>query len=125
VNGNGTGNATLSVAANHGNSRNGTVTIAGSTVTVQQQAGAQCTYAIAPDSRGGSANGGNHTIAVTAGAGCAWTAVSNVPWITITSGASGNGNGTVAYTFAPNPTNAARSGTITIGGQIYTQNQSK
>jgi len=125
-NGNGNGTVMLSVAANRGNGRNGTVTIAGTTVTVQQQAGAApCTYAIDPDSRGGSGNGGSHTIAVTAGPGCAWTAVSHVPWITITAGATGTGTGTVAYTFAPNTTNAARAGTITIGGQTYTQNQAK
>src|SRR5262245_6054591 len=29
--------------------------------------------------------------------GCSWTAISNEPWITITSGSSGSGNGVVAF----------------------------
>ncbi len=52
-------------------------------------------------------------------AGCAWTAVSNVPWITITSGRSGTGNGTVQYSVASN-TGGVRTGTITIAGQTFT-----
>ena len=35
-------------------------------------------------------------------AGCAWTATSSAPWLTVTSGASGNGNGTVGYSVAAN-----------------------
>ena len=122
--GNGNGAATIAAAPNAGAPRSGTVTVAGTTVTIEQ-AGTSCTYSIGPTSRGGSSNGGSHMITVTAGAGCAWTATSNVPWITITSGASGTGNGTVEYTFAPNNTNVARSGTITIAGLTYTQDQSK
>ncbi|KAF0813151.1 hypothetical protein IGB42_02552 [Andreprevotia sp. IGB-42] len=44
---------------------------------------------------------------------CTWT-TRNVPaWITITSGASGKGNGVINYTVGPNPA-GARSGDITI-----------
>ncbi|HPD50181.1 MAG TPA: hypothetical protein P5187_10260 [Smithellaceae bacterium] len=60
------------------------------------------------------------TISVTAAAGtCAWTAVSNNPWITITGGASGTGNGTVTYSITAN-SGAERTGTITVGGQTFT-----
>ncbi|MDQ3011874.1 MAG: putative Ig domain-containing protein [Acidobacteriota bacterium] len=55
---------------------------------------------------------------VTAAAGCGWTAASNAPWITINSGTTGSGNGTVAYTVAAN-TGTLRTGTITIAGQIF------
>jgi hypothetical protein len=65
--------------------------------------------------------GGNGTVTVTAGAGCTWTAVSNVPWITITNGASGNGNGTVSYTVAS--TGSKRSGSMTIAGRTFMVNQ--
>lgn len=58
----------------------------------------------------------------TASTSCAWTAVSNNSWITITGGASGTGIGTVTYSVDTN-TGAARTGTITIGGQIFTVNQ--
>ena len=43
------------------------------------------------------------------------TAVANVPWITITSGSSGSGNGTITFNVATN-TGRARSGTITVNG---------
>jgi hypothetical protein len=39
---------------------------------------------------------------VTAGSTCDWTASSNAAWITVTSGASGSGNGTVSYSLTAN-----------------------
>ena len=42
-----------------------------------------------------------------------WTAVANQPWMAITSGSSGSGDGTIAFNAAIN-TGAARSGTITV-----------
>jgi hypothetical protein len=50
---------------------------------------------------------------------CAWTAVSSVSWIVIGAGSHGTGNGTVAYTVAPNP-GGARRGSMTIAGQSFT-----
>lgn len=119
-----TGNGTVAytVAANTlGTARTGTLTIAGQTITVNQAAAA-CTYAITPTSANVVATGGTGTVAVTAGTGCAWTATSNAAFITVTSGATGTGNGSVAYTVAAN-TGAARTGTIAIAGQIFTVNQ--
>jgi hypothetical protein len=49
--------------------------------------------------------------------------VSNAAWITVTSGANGSGNGTVRYVVDRNGTRAARAGTITIAGQVFTVNQ--
>jgi len=84
------------------------------------------TISINPTSRShtySSASG--QTISVTAAAGsCGWTAVSNDDWITITGGASGTGNGTVTYSITAN-TGAARTGTITIGGQTFTVTQAE
>jgi hypothetical protein len=45
-----------------------------------------------------------------------------VPWITLTSGTSGTGNGPVGFSVASN-TGSARSGTLTIAGQTFTVNQ--
>jgi Viral BACON domain len=61
---------------------------------------------------------------VTAGSGCAWTAVSSAPWLTIAMG-SGTGSGTadVSYTVAANPNSAPRTATVTIGGQVHTVTQ--
>jgi uncharacterized protein (TIGR03437 family) len=51
-------------------------------------------------------------------------AVSNAPWITVTSGSPGSGPGTAQYTVA-NTGDAAvfRSGTLTLGGQTITLTQ--
>ena len=63
-------------------------------------------------------------MAVTASAGCPWTAASGVSWITITSGSGGTGNGTVNYSVAANATSTARIGTMTIAGLTFTVTQS-
>lgn len=84
---------------------------------------APCAFAIGSTSV--NANGGGDTVSVTVGtsaATCAWTAVSNASFITIKSGATGTGAGTVVLTIAPNPGNT-RSGTVTIAGQTVTVNQ--
>lgn len=82
-----------------------------------------CTYSINPTSQSFSAGGGNGSVAVTTQAGCAWMAVSNVTWITITSGANGTGSGSVVYSVAAN-TGAARNETMTIAGQTFAVQQS-
>jgi hypothetical protein len=69
------------------------------------------------------AAGGNGSISVTVGATCAWTAVSNATWLTVTAGTSGIGNGTVAFIAAATNSSSPRSGTITIGGSDFTVNQ--
>ena len=121
----GTGNGTVgySVAANTGAARSGTLTIAGQTFTVTQDAGAApCTFSIAPPSQNAPDTASSGSVAVTTTAGCAWTATSNAAWLTITSGASGTGNGSVAFSIAAN-TGSARSGTLTVAGQTFTVNQ--
>src|SRR5262249_5918040 len=62
-------------------------------------------------------------IVVTASVTCSWTAVSNDPWITISVGATGTGNGNVAYNVAANTSGTSRTGTMTIGGQTFTVTQ--
>jgi len=69
--------------------------------------------------------GGSASVALTASNGsCPWTAQSNASWLTITSGASGVGNGTVTYAAARNATGTGRTGTMTIAGQTFTVIQS-
>ena len=121
--GTGSGSVSLSIAANTGGARSGTVTIAGQTFTVNQAAFvAPCTYSIAPTSQAMPALGGTGTVTVTTTSACAWTASSNVPWLTITSGASGTGPGTVGFSAAVNIA-GSRSGTLTIAGQTFTVTQ--
>ncbi len=118
--GTGSGTVQVTAAANAGAARSGTATIAGRNVTINQASG--CSYSLAPTSQAAAAGGGPASVAVTAPGGCAWTAASGVPWITITSGASGSGGGTVQYMVDAN-TGAARSGVLTIAGQTFTVTQ--
>ena len=122
--GSGNGTVAFSASANPNTSpRTGTITIGSQTFNVKQ-AGAACTYAIAPTSQSVVAGGGTGSTAVTAPAGCAWTGVSNnTSWLTVTSGASGSGNGTVAFSASANPNTSARTGTLTIGGQTFSVKQ--
>ena len=88
------------------------------------QAAAPCTYAINPASQSVAAAGGTGSTKVTAPTGCAWTGVSNnTSWLTVTSGASGSGGGTVGFSATANASTTQRSGTLTIGGQTLTVTQ--
>jgi hypothetical protein len=121
--GSGNGSVAITVAANAGAARTGTVTIASRTFTVTQAAPAPaCTYQLNPTSASLSAVGGTGSIGVTAPAGCAWTATKSATWISFTTGASGNGNGSVGFLVLPN-LGAARSGTIAVAGVTFTVNQ--
>ncbi|MBF8277512.1 MAG: hypothetical protein HW390_2585 [Candidatus Brocadiaceae bacterium] len=82
-----------------------------------------CTYSISPISKSFSNSGGTGSVGVYASSSnCTWTAVSNVAWITVTSGGSGTGNGTVAYSVLAN-TGSARTGTMTIAARTFTITQ--
>jgi len=80
-------------------------------------------YAISPTSRSFAATGGTGTVTVTAPAACAWRAVSNNSWITVTAGGSGSGPGTVSYSVAANNSPIALNGTVAIAGQTFTISQ--
>ncbi len=110
------------VAANTGAGRVGTITVAGLTLTVTQAAAASCSYSLNATTHTTVAAGESVTGSVTTGAGCAWTTVSNVPWITITAGASRTGTQTFDYTVAVNA-GALRVGTVTIAGLTLTVTQ--
>jgi hypothetical protein len=85
---------------------------------------ALCYVDIDPISRSHSARmSTGNTISVTADANCSWTAVSNDSWIIVTDGNTGTGNGTVTYRITTNATGASRTGTIIIGGQVFTVEQ--
>jgi hypothetical protein len=68
-----------------------------------------------------NASGGIGSVSVSAEASCGWGASSNNPnFITIISGASGAGSGSVSYSVAANGSTTNRTGTISIGGQTFT-----
>ncbi len=112
--GSGAGIVVVRIAASDGPERSGTLIVAGRTVTVTQSLG--CTYSIAPSNLNVGAQASSTGIQVQAAGGCAWSATSTVPWITIASGTSGSGTGQVQIAIAAN-SGTARSGTITIAGR--------
>lgn len=119
----GNGSVDYSVAANDSFSpRNGTITIAGQTFSVTQQA-VGCSFSIAPASESFTAGAGAGSVAVSGPSLCGWTAVSNDSWISITSGSGGTGSGTVNYTVTPNINTTTRTGTLNIAGQNFTVTQ--
>jgi regulation of enolase protein 1 (concanavalin A-like superfamily) len=121
----GSGNALVGVsaAANSAAARSATVTIGGQTFSASQPA-AGCSYAISPSSQSMAIGGDTATVSVTTGSWCSWTAVSNdtTGWLTVTSGASGTGSGTVTLGAAAN-SGLARSATATIASQTFTASQ--
>jgi len=118
----GSGSATVTYWVN-GNettsSRTGTVTAAGHVITITQE-GITCGYDISPANRSFMGEGGSDYVNMAAANACNWTAMSNAEWITITSGGSGSGWGTIYYSVAPNTTGTPRTGSISIVGQTFT-----
>jgi hypothetical protein len=112
----GPGQLSFTVAPNLAPARAGTFTVAGQTFTVRQAS--VCTWTFVPPSHSFDANGGNGNILVIVSGPCTWTAVSDVPWLTITAVDASIGGGLVQFVAAPNP-GAARTGTLTIGGERY------
>ncbi len=77
-----------------------------------------------PFSQSFGAAGGRASIQVTPSSGCSWTAVSEDPWIVVTSGWSGTGSGSLTYSVAPNLDSSPRSGTLRIGTASFRVEQS-
>jgi hypothetical protein len=76
----------------------------------------RCYYTLAPSVSSIVAAGGVGSVSITTPPGCAWAAASNAAWLTITSGASGTGNGTTNFSVAATPSGDPRIGSLTIGG---------
>jgi hypothetical protein len=78
-----------------------------------------CAFTRSPHAATALPGGGSGTVSVTASAAaCPWAAVSNAPWITLSSTGQ-TGSGALHYTVAPSA-GPARQGTITIAGQPFT-----
>ena len=116
----GSASVSYSVAPNTATtSRTGTLTIAGLTFTVTQ-AGLACNDSLKAGPITAASGGASVTLYVTAPAGCSWTAVSDASWITISSGASGEGNGTVVFAVAADTGKSSRTGTLVVAGYTVT-----
>ncbi len=82
-----------------------------------------CSFAVSPATASFTPDGGTGALTVTSAAGCSWTAAVTGGWVSITSGTTGSGNGSVAYSVGSNSATDARSATITVGGQAHTISQ--
>ena len=96
--------------------RTGTLTIGGQPVSITQSA---CAYVFSPPFQTLDSTGGTGQVTVATGAGCGWTIANTNSWITLLSGISGSGNGTLLYNVDPNPDSRDRTGVILIAGQPY------
>ncbi len=110
----------------------GTLNIAGQTATITQSgASSSCSVSVSPSSINIGSQAANFasTFSVTVPTGCSWTAASNnTSFLTIVSGQSGSGTGSVNYSVnSPNTSSSARTGTITVvtssGTATFTINQ--
>jgi hypothetical protein len=113
----GDGAVDVAVAANaSAQPRSTVVTVAGSSFTLTQAGASVCTYGLTPASQALGSPGGTAAVSVTAtGSGCGtWTVSSGAQWLSVTSGATGTGAGTVALAVAPNTGEAARTATLTL-----------
>jgi hypothetical protein len=86
------------------------------TLTVTATATPPCDYRISPVTQSYPNTGGRGNIGISTTAACSWTAASSMPWVTVSSGASGSGLGTVTYSVAPNTLNDSRTAALTVGG---------
>jgi YD repeat-containing protein len=85
--------------------------------------GMACTYGIAPLSAAYDHNASSGSVTVTAPVGCPWSASSPQTWVGIGSGLSGEGNGTVNYSVAANPSVATRGLPLTIANLPFVISQ--
>lgn len=123
------GTVSYTVSPNTGPPRDGFINVTynngtGTSVTqflISQNNG--CTYNLSHFAASYPAGGTNSDgLSVGSTVGCTWVANSNNAWITLLTGSSGSGNGTVTWSVAPN-TGPARQGTVTAAGQTFTINQ--
>jgi YVTN family beta-propeller protein len=123
--GTGTRKIVYTVASNGGAGRSGTISAGNQNFRVDQQAFTpSCTFSINPSRIAFGPGNAAVFVSVTTPAGltCPWTATSNAPWLTVASGSSGSGSGSVLLVTAFN-LGSTRTGTATIAGQTFTVTQ--
>lgn len=116
--GQGSGQLSFRAAANPSPStRTGEIVVNEGRIQVVQEA-APCVFDVRPGNLAISPAGGTVAASVSALNGCTWSASVDVPWITVTSGARGNGDGSAMFSVAAN-TGPLRSANIRIAGQMF------
>jgi hypothetical protein len=82
-----------------------------------------CSYSLSPTRASFPAPGGTGSFSILTTSACAWTAISDTAWLSVTSSPNGTGSTTVTYSVGANSSTGSRSGTITAAGQVFTINQ--
>jgi hypothetical protein len=76
-----------------------------------------CEFVILPASQSIGSAGGTLSVAISTKLNCSWTAVTNAPWVIITSNDSGSGSQPVYLLVKANVSASSREGTLTVAGQ--------
>ena len=117
---NGVGNGTVQATAAYNTTTGvltGTATVGGQTINLTEASGSVCAFTVSSDALIFPDGGGSITRTITANAPtCTWTAVSNLPQITI-SPTSGTGTGSVTVTLGDNTGGALINATVILAGQ--------
>ena len=115
--GTGSGEVFVSIASNtSGSSQTTSLTIANQTATLTQ-APTSCTYGLGASTLSLPSTGGSVSVIVNTAAGCPWAVTNNFPFtMSVTSGASGTGTGTVNLSIGPNANETSRTINVPIGG---------
>ncbi len=135
--GSGSGIISFAFPDNYDAPRAATIRVRWPTPTAGQNirfAQAGCLYAVTRSSFGFAPAGGTGTFDViqqsdpnTCGGAtqdrCVWSAVSDVPWITVTGSMPRSGDNPVSFTVAPNPGAAPRTGNITVRDKVVVVTQ--
>jgi hypothetical protein len=94
------------------------------TVTQTGRTPSPCAFALDPRSTEVGKDAVDGTFSVSTAAGCAWTAASTAPWLTVTAGSAGVGPGLVAYRIARNTNYAGRDAGIAVADTTFAVRQS-
>ena len=118
------GSSTIGNVSAFGTDSNGELYVVSYSRGIVFRLSSTCGVIFNPSSGTTDAAGGASSVGVTIPGGCAWTAASNSGFLTVSGGASGNGNGTVSYIAAsnagaPNAATATRTGTLTIADHVF------
>ena len=137
--GSGSGAITMQFGENYDAPRDGIVMVRWPTPTAGQNiriAQAGCTYAVSQSSFSFASAGGTGAFNViqqsvpnTCGGAtqdrCIWSAISDVPWITVSGSMPRAGDDRVTFTVAANATGAPRTGRVIVRGTVLTVNQTQ
>lgn len=126
LSGSGSGTVSFTVAPNSSTSqRTGTLTVAGTVVTVVQGGtSSSCVFSVSLSAASFGAGGGTATVKVATFSTCGWKATTTASWITVEGGMRNhNGGDSLNLTVGANASPTARVTTLTVAGQILAVTQ--